>query len=322
MIELNSDQMVYTFPETHPAAKLSIDLQRTLRIPDDDNTYPLPPGLGRFPLLHVDDYAESVPSSWLDRGGLMLPMYQSEALWLRFSSADADRRAPYPFLLRIAAGKINAVTGETWTDDTTVTGDPDQQDYMVVPEQPWLDGFAIEKGTIRQFVAMPLGEGLTAEEQLTGEAHWGGLQIQVHPMRRSVFERRFPKRSENRRMRSRSSGGDEPLMMGAAAAGSAAEMGLAPGGRMTQKIHSDPFDPSDWELDTRSRCFVHLCNSTTWSSVTGAPPPSTPPTVEDYNKRGLPWFAHYSETPAVGGNGPVTALKGVAELSSNQIREF
>ena len=32
---------------------------------------------------------------------------------------------------------------------------------------------------IRQFVAMPLGAGYTAEEQITGEAEHGGLQIVV-----------------------------------------------------------------------------------------------------------------------------------------------
>ena len=42
---------------------------------------PCPPGLGQFPMKHVDDYSEKVPSLWLQHGGVMLPMYQSEALW-------------------------------------------------------------------------------------------------------------------------------------------------------------------------------------------------------------------------------------------------
>jgi len=49
MIELKKDALVFSFPGVHPEAKLTIDFQRTLRIPDDDNTYPLPPGLGKFP---------------------------------------------------------------------------------------------------------------------------------------------------------------------------------------------------------------------------------------------------------------------------------
>ena len=85
---------------------LRVEFQRTLRIPDDDRLYPLPPGLGAFPLRHVDDFADRIPSSWRARGGVMLPMYQSEALWISFVGAD------YPMAVKIAAGKINAVSGE------------------------------------------------------------------------------------------------------------------------------------------------------------------------------------------------------------------
>jgi hypothetical protein len=43
----------------------------------------------------------------------------------------------------------------------------------VAPKHPWLDGYCVEKGVIRQFVAIPLGEGYSLEEQLTGEAEFG-----------------------------------------------------------------------------------------------------------------------------------------------------
>ena len=79
--------------------------------------------------------------------------------------------------------------GQTWTEKLHRR----PQNYVVAPEQPWLDGYCVEKGVIRQFVAMPLGAGYTAEEQLTGEAEHGGLQIMVYPMKRKVFEERFPK---------------------------------------------------------------------------------------------------------------------------------
>ena len=46
-----------------------------------------------------------------------------------------------------------------------------------LPKQPWLDGFSIGEGLIRQFVAMPLGNGYTVEEQLTGKAYIGGIQV-------------------------------------------------------------------------------------------------------------------------------------------------
>ena len=42
MIELVDDNLVFSFPEVHPKAKLTIALRRTLRVPDDGGTYPLP----------------------------------------------------------------------------------------------------------------------------------------------------------------------------------------------------------------------------------------------------------------------------------------
>ena len=212
-IQLGRDQLIFRFPNVHEDAELRIGFQRTLRIPDDNRSYPLPPGLGEFPLYRVDDYPDNLPATWEEHGGVFLPMYQTEAMWINF-------RADYPMAIKIAAGKINAVTGEAWTDELTNT----PQDYLVVPGQPWLDGFCVEKGLIRQFVAMPLGEGYTAEEQLTGEAEHGGLQIAVYPMQASIYEE-----SQRARMGylSNASLSDAPPR----------EMGLAPGGLMRQVIY-------------------------------------------------------------------------------------
>jgi hypothetical protein len=105
MITLENDELVFRFAEVHSKAQFSLSLQRTLRIPDDGRDYPLPPGLGRFPLRHLDDYAKRVPEDWAKRGGLLMPMYQAEALWLSFHAGA------YPFALKVAAGKINAGTG-------------------------------------------------------------------------------------------------------------------------------------------------------------------------------------------------------------------
>ena len=175
MIEIKQDALLFSFPEVHDKAHLRIGFQRTLRIPDDDRDYPLPPGLGRFPLRHVDDFGREVPDLWLRHGGVMLPMYQSEALWLNFDCRDGT----YPFAIKIATGKINAVSGGSWEENLNRR----PQDYVVAPKQPWLDGYCVEKGVIRQFVAMPLGSGYSAEEQITGEAEHGGLQILVYPMK-------------------------------------------------------------------------------------------------------------------------------------------
>ena len=73
---------------------LSMTFQRTLRIPDDGKNYPLPPGLGAFPILKVADYKDRLPKDWIEHGGVFIPMYQREALWISFHARklEAERR--------------------------------------------------------------------------------------------------------------------------------------------------------------------------------------------------------------------------------------
>jgi hypothetical protein len=301
MIELKKDGLRFSFSEVHRNATLTIDFQRTLRIPDDDKTYPLPPGLGRFPLRHVDDHVNRVPSRWIDRGGVLLPMYQSEALWIAFRSGSG-----YPMAVKVATGKINAVTGEPWTNELS----PEPQDYVVVPDQPWLDGYAVEKGMIRQFVAMPLGSGYTAEEQLTGEAEHGGLQLIAYPMKREVYDRIIGRRARFERLFAAS---DDHAMERVASV--ACDMGLAPGGRMRQHIYEDEHGVDVWDTRCASRCFVHIANSLVWQDITGHRPPTTPPTARQYAEAGLPWFDYYdADRKALEGSGWLTTLKSVVDM--------
>src|SRR5580765_1747087 len=287
MIELKSATLAVSFPEKPFQPELRIEFQRTLRIPDDGKNYPLPPGLGRFPLRHIDDYATRIPQTWLKRGGVLLPMWQAEALWVNFSSEYIPSRpSSYPFAIKVATGKVNAVSGELWKGGLS----RNPQDYLVVPGQPWLDGYCVEKGIIRQFVAMPLGQGFSVEEQVTGEAEFGGMQIEVFPMRAEVFERRFP--VVIRRARAGIRAGALYDMEMCAAVGTDS-MGLAPGGRMRQEIYEDPFSIHDWDTERSSRCFIHLVNSVTWRAITGEAPPTRPPTAKDYTRAGYPWFDYY-----------------------------
>lgn len=55
------------------------------------------------------------------------------------------------------------------------------QDYIVVPEQSWVDECATQPGLGRQFVDMPMGERYTFEAQLKGEECLGGLQLEITP---------------------------------------------------------------------------------------------------------------------------------------------
>lgn len=300
MVILSNNTLTFRFPDIHEKAACSIEFKRTLRIPDDNRSYNLPPGLGTFPLLHVEDYSDTIPDSWRERGGVFLPMYQAEALWISFGESFLGPR--YPCAVKVAAGKINAVTGESWTNGLS-TG---PQDYVVVPEQPWLDGYSVGEGLIRQFVAMTLGDGYTAEEQITGEAEFGGLQISVTPMKKEVYDDLFPPRPLSRYS-------EEPLLCRMCNSISEYSMGMAPGGLMRQEIYDDKYGVDVWDTSATSRCFVHLSNSLAYRQITGKNPPTKAPTAQQYTDSGLPWFDYYAaELKALKGSQVLAGLDSVA----------
>ena len=301
MIELRGDRLTFSFPEVHERAVCSLSFQRTLRIPDDDREHFLPPGLGRFPLHHVDDHAERLPDRWRRHGGVFMPMYQAEALWLDVGGGFDG----YPMAVMVAAGKVDALTGKPFSNALRAR----PQNYLVAPDQPWLDGFCVARGLVRQFVAMPLGKGCTAEEQLTGAAEHGGVQIVVFPMKAARYERL---RASRARLES-------AVMCHAPAA--PPEMGLAPGGRMRQEVYEDPYGFDAWEQAARSRCFVHLLNSAQYRAVTGAAPPHEPPTAAEYTAAGLPWFEYYdADRTALAGAARLERLESVA-VRTARLRE-
>ncbi len=249
-IEVSADSI-------HIGERFAVAFQRTLRIPDDGRTYPLPPGLGRFPVYRVADFAERLPPEWRQRGGVFIPMYQREALWFAFSAA-----AWKPNAVQIAVGRVNAVSGEA--DEARLHANP--QNYVVCPEQPWLDGIHTAPGAIRQFVAMPLGFGYTVEASLTGTEQFGGIQITVFEPKPGKFPDEPPVRP---------TAGPERLA-GLRPSVAAQAMGLGAGGVMRQKIYPDPYGLDIWDPDHYGRIFVHILNSTQFHEVTGVEAPPTP----------------------------------------------
>ena len=307
MPTLENDRLVFRFPQIEEKASFSIDFQRTLRIPDTDESYSLPPGLGSFPLRHVEDYPDKLSAQSTSRGGVILPMWQTEAMWLNFNNRGPASGLDFPVAIKVAAGKINAVTGDDWS--RVLHRAP--QDYMVSPDQPWLDGFAIEKGVIRQFVAMPLGEDYSIEEQLTGEAEWGGLQISVVPLKAQVWKAKQKAWEKEQASRSQECSSNIAYCL----SDLGGTMGLAAGGRMRQVIHPDPFNIDDWDMAFVDRAFVTLAHAKDWKSITGDAVPDEPPTAKEYSDAKLPWFEHYGkDQSALPGSAKLASVKSVANL--------
>ena len=238
--------------------EVSVTLQRTLRIPDDGRDYPLPPGLGRLP---VKDTGE----------GLVVPMHVREAMWLSFD-------APYwkPHALKVGIGGIDALTGESFDPDH-LSARP--QDYVVIPDQPWLDGINAGDGFIRQFVAVALGEGLSVEADLTGEESHGGLQLSLFAPRPGRFPDSPPK--------------IDPRYETMCCVQASSEMGLGAGGRMRQEIYEDDYGLDTWERKPAATVEVTMLEAHAFAERFGVPVPPTPVDAATYTEHGLPWFDLY-----------------------------
>lgn len=113
-------------------------------------------------------------------------------MWIRFDS----RR---PFAIKVYIGGVNAISGEP-ARETAATmmrrfkllqQKKTIQDYVITPNQLWLDGIANSDGAVRQFVATPLGAGYTVEAQITGEEFAGGIQFEVVPRKLPVHNGLF-----------------------------------------------------------------------------------------------------------------------------------
>ncbi|MFD4565778.1 hypothetical protein [Streptomyces sp. NPDC058475] len=285
-----------------------VRFKRTLRLPET-GTHELPPGLGDFPVRRVEDYADTVPAAWRARGGVMLPVYLREAMWLSFAGTSE------PAALQVGVGKVCAVSGKPWS--SRLTRDP--QNYVVLPRQPWLDGINSGKGTVRQFVAVPLGLGATVEGQVTGEEVWGGVQLQsfsLNDTELTAWREAERRRVEASRAMPPPGGGygaafpmAAPAAPGAApapasapgwgAAGgrarSAPAMGLGVGGSMRQEVYRDDRPLRAWADEPAGRVFVHLVTPPEWRRITGETPPPSPVDRAAYTRAGLPWFDYYDQ---------------------------
>lgn len=254
--------------------------QRTLRIPDDGRSYPLPPGLGRFPIFDASPFPDAFPGAGDPSSprDFFIPMYQREALWIGFRGP-----AWHPNAVLVSMGGVNVVTGAVDGPAGRILKDS-PQNYLVTPLQPWLDGFKTGDGAVRQFVAMPLGLGYSIEAAVTGKERQGGIRITVFEPRPGRFpDTPPPEPPAGKRPMAAMGGGESP------------RMGLGAGGVMRQRIHPDPHGLDAWDPGNPGEACIHIVNSARFREIVGKDPPPTPVDAAAYTRHGLPWFDLYDE---------------------------
>ena len=288
MLEVAIDQQMIRFGK-----RMGVSFHRTLRIPEDLQAYPLPPGLGRFPVYTASEYADRLPKRWQISDGGFIPMYQREALWIGFNGTSWK-----PNAVVVAVGGVNAVSGESL--GAPLCAEP--QNYIVAPPQPWLDGINSADGIIRQFVAMPLGAGRTIEAAVSGKETIGGIQVVVYEPKPD----RFPETEPT----------DQPAPLGEddivrPMRAPVQPMGIGAGGKMRQKIYRDPYGVDTWDQTNYGKSTLYIVNSRQFKQITGQNPPPSPVSAKQYSEHGLPWFELYDESMA--GIAPSELLSRVHE---------
>ena len=269
-----------------PTKRISIDeslrvgIQRTLRIPDDGRTYPLPPALGRLAIRAASDYPAPTAQGWRDGAHFIAPMHAREAAWLQF---DARRDAPRA--VKIGVGHVDALTGLEW--DHVLRASP--QNYIVCPYQPWLDGFKVGPALVRQFVAVPLGTGATVEHQLTGRESGGIVIAAFRPRPGALDARTLPEPTRGDRAR---------------------ELAMGAGGRITQRIYPDPLGFDVWDTKPSAILHLHLIDAREYETATGESVPPSPVDAQTYSRFGLPWFEVYDAS-----RGDIPATSALANIT-------
>lgn len=234
---------------------LAIQFNRTYKL-TGSQVHSLPPSTGLFQVYHMESVLEAVTGLDAKRGGVVLPMQEQDATWLRFSPYGEFKY----FAIQVAAGKINAVSGMPWQDALQ------PGEYMETPKQPWIDGFNQGNGVIRQFVSTALGQGNTVEEVATGEAKWGGLQIIVYPLNEQGIQKLKAIQQAQRNRIIRSGVGEEYAGMPLEAASlgnvrgmsASISMGMEQGAQIVQTFHTPTFGPEDYDTSRALRVFVTM----------------------------------------------------------------
>ncbi|KAJ9617244.1 hypothetical protein H2200_000965 [Cladophialophora chaetospira] len=175
-LELKHDRVqdaIRVYNGTDDSPSIMVSFHRTVRIPESRKDYPLPPALGQFPLFGAHQFSEQLPPAMAARAGVLLPMYQREAMWLSFASCSTSK-----FVVRPFVGGVNTISGEAMVCNMNslirrINAPLQNQDYVVVPEQKWLDGIATEPGVVRQFVAAPMSPAETSSEHSTPNTYEG-----------------------------------------------------------------------------------------------------------------------------------------------------
>lgn len=276
MIEFQDHGMIFRFPHLADNAVAAVVFWRLLRSQDVGAPRekllpwapgPVPLGVGPMRIEPVDRHADMLPEPMLRRGGVLLPMWQSEALSIRFACYAGSM----PFAVTLEAGGVNLVSGAP----ARAGLHRDPQDYCAFPTLRGIDWVRTGPDTVRQPVPSPIDADLSAEDQLDRSAASGGIRISVTPPTREAFVA-WEKNPRHELLYD-----DELANIGAKGRSfSVCEM----------EADGRPLDDYDWARTLST--WVTMLDAVAWFHVAKRLPRRLPPMELTYEYR-QPWFDHY-----------------------------
>lgn len=132
----------------------SVLLHHTDVVNIDEDAHALPPSNGLFEEYKVADYF--CPKNW-SKDGFFVRVEEEMPLWIDFRFNRKCAVIP-------SVQRLNPLTGKPADLEHGLAKDP-EQNYMILPDQKWLDGYAKE-GKVYQFMITKAGESLAVNEFL------------------------------------------------------------------------------------------------------------------------------------------------------------
>ncbi|GAB7366391.1 hypothetical protein MBLNU230_g8188t1 [Neophaeotheca triangularis] len=201
------------------------------------------------------------------------------------------------------------------------------QDYIVTPDQDWIDGIAAENASVRQFVAMPLGTGHSVEAQLTSQEIVGGNQIEVIPAKECrdnvarhvrINPHSLPPGYVQIFVKTLSG---KTITLNAALSETIDQLSSC----ARSRTGTPPPPHITWDIDNQIAFHVQIANAAACRRVLGFAPPETPITQQTHARHGLPYFDLHDEKPSgvpgeFGGVESVNALDKQGERTEEKKR--
>lgn len=129
-----------------------VNLVHTTKVEVNEGVAGLPPHKGVFKEFLVADYF--CPPEW-SKDGVFVRVEEDQPLWIDLRMNPACACLP-------SVQRLNPVTGEPADLEGGLKKDP-KQNYLVLPQQMWLDGYP-NNGKVYQFVVTKEGAGLAVSE--------------------------------------------------------------------------------------------------------------------------------------------------------------